>query len=243
MCSGRVDPEFVLRAFTNGMDGVIIVGCRLNECNYITHGNYDALNVVLLCKKIMEHRGMNPDRLKIEFMSGGEGNLFAQVMNDFARRVKELGPLGEGEGVDEEELKSGLEEVRRMVPYIKIAEREKLESRLEKEEDYEALFTTDEVDRLLREVPSYYIDPEKCQACMICLRRCPVEAIEGGKNQIHVIDQEKCIKCETCLEACPPRFGAVRKITGEPVPPPIPEQERTIARKGKKESESKKIQG
>jgi F420-non-reducing hydrogenase iron-sulfur subunit len=53
MCTGRVDMEFVLRAFSNGTDGVFIGGCHLNECNYITHGNYDALHMVLLCKKIM----------------------------------------------------------------------------------------------------------------------------------------------------------------------------------------------
>jgi NADH-quinone oxidoreductase subunit F len=68
---------------------------------------------------------------------------------------------------------------------------------------------------------------------MICFRRCPVEAIEGGKNKIHVIDQDKCIKCGTCYEVCPPRFGAVKVISGEPVPPPVPEEERTIARKVK----------
>jgi Fe-S-cluster-containing hydrogenase component 2 len=66
---------------------------------------------------------------------------------------------------------------------------------------------------------------------MICARRCPVEAIAGGKNQIHVIDQEICIKCGTCLEVCPTRFGAVTEIAGEPVPPPIPEAERTLVRK------------
>jgi len=84
-----------------------------------------------------------------------------------------------------------------------------------------------------KELISYYIDPDTCQACMICLRKCPVEAIVGGKNQIHVIDQEKCIKCGTCFEVCPPRFGAVKKISGEPVPPPIPEEARTIIRKSK----------
>jgi len=68
---------------------------------------------------------------------------------------------------------------------------------------------------------SYYIDPEKCQACMICLRQCPVGAISGGKNQIHVIDQAKCTKCNTCFEVCPPRFSAVRRLSGEPVPPPV----------------------
>ena len=69
---------------------------------------------------------------------------------------------------------------------------------------------------------SYYIEPEKCQACMICLRNCPVDAISGGKNLVHVIDQEKCTKCGTCLEVCPPGFDAVVKLSGEPVPPFVP---------------------
>jgi len=233
MCSGRIDLAFVLRAFSNGMDGVFIGGCRLNECNYITQGNYDALNMVLLCRRIMEHIGLSPERLRIEFMTSGEGILLTEVINDFGKKVRELGPLGKGEEIDEGELKSKLEEVTKLVPYIKIVKREKLASRLENEEEYEGLFTKDEVDRLFSEVVSYHIDPEKCQACMICFRKCPAEAIIGAKNQIHVIDQEKCIKCGTCLEACPPRFGAVREISGEPVPPPIPEEERTIVRKKK----------
>ena len=234
MCSGRVDLEFVLRAFSNGMDGVFIGGCHLNECNYLTHGNYHALNMTLLCRKIMEHIGLNPERLSIEFMSSGEGILFAEVMNDFGKKVQELGPLGKSEGLDENELKSRLEEVRKLIPYIKLLKREKLALRLDKEEEYDEFYTRDEIDRLFSEVVSYYIDPAKCQACMICLRRCPVEAIAGGKKQIHVIDQDKCIKCGTCFEVCPPRFGAVREISGEPVPPPIPEEERTIVRKSKK---------
>ena len=233
MCSGRVDLEFVLRAFSNGMDGVFIGGCRLNECNYITHGNYDALNMVLLCRKIMAHLGLNPERLSVEFMSSGEGMLFTEVVDAFSKKVKELGPLGKGEEIDEDELKSKLEEVTKLIPYIKIVKKEKLALHLDKEEEYNELYTSDEVDRLFREVISYHIDPDKCQTCMICLKKCPVEAIVGGKNQIHVIDQEKCIKCGTCFEACPPRFGAVKKISGEPVPPPIPEEERIIIRKSK----------
>ena len=84
-----------------------------------------------------------------------------------------------------------------------------------------------------KELIAYHIDPEKCQACMICLRKCPAEAIIGAKNTIHVIDQEKCTKCGTCFEVCPSRFSAVTKISGEPVPPPIPEAERVIERKSK----------
>jgi len=234
MCSGRIDLKFILRAFSNGMDGVFIGGCRLNECNYVTHGNYHALTMVLLCRKIMEHIGLNPERLRLEFMSSSDGIRFAGLVNDFSRKVKELGPFGSSEGIDEDKLKSKIQEITKLIPYIKMAKREKLESRLENEEEYEGYFTREEIEKLFSEVVSYYIDPEKCQACMICARRCPAEAIIGAKSTIHVIDQEKCIKCGTCFEVCPPRFGAVKEISGEPVPPPIPEEERTIDRKSKK---------
>jgi len=235
MCSGRVDLEFVLRAFSNGMDGVLIGGCRFNECNYVTHGNYHALTMALLCRRIMEHIGLNPERLRTEFMSSAEGNRFAEVMGEFGNSVKELGPLGKGkgEGIDRNELKSKLAEVRKLVPYIKLVKNEKLASRLVNPEEYDKLFTKDEIDKLFSEVISYYIDPEKCQACTTCAKRCPVDAIIGGKNLIHVIDQEKCIKCGTCFEVCPTKFSAVTKISGAPVPPPLPEEKRTIVRKKK----------
>jgi NADH-quinone oxidoreductase subunit F len=102
-------------------------------------------------------------------------------------------------------------------------------------EEYEAHIKEKRCPALsCKDLISYYIDPSKCQACMICLRKCPSEAISGGKNRIHVINQEKCTKCGTCFEVCPARFGAVKKISGEPVPPDVPEEERTIVRKSKK---------
>ncbi len=234
MCSGRVDLEFVLRALSNGSDGVFIGGCRLNECNYITHGNFHALNMVLLCKKIMEHIGLNPDRLRIEFMSSGDGIRFAEIIDDFTGQVKEMGPLGIGENLDKDQVKSKIDEIRKLIPYIKMAKRDKLEQRFDTLKEYENLYTNEEIEQLLKDVPSYYIDPDKCRACMICARKCPAEAITGGKNTIHVIDQEKCIKCGTCFEACPPRFGAVQKITGEPVPPPVAEEKRVLNKKAVK---------
>jgi F420-non-reducing hydrogenase iron-sulfur subunit len=234
MCSGRVDLGFILRAFLKGIDGVFIGGCNLNECNYVTHGNYDALNMTLLCKKIMEHIGLNPERVRIEFMSAGDGIRLVEVINEFTGKVEDLGPLGKGEGIDEDELRANLEEVKKLIPYIKVVKREKLAARLRNREEYGGFFTREEIEELFRDVVSYYIDPEKCQACMLCLKRCPVEAIEGRKRQIHVINQDRCIKCGTCLEACPPHFGAVRKISGAPVPPLIPEEERTITRKSRK---------
>lgn len=234
MCSGRVDLGFILRAFYKGIDGVFIGGCNLDECNYITHGNYDVLNMTLLCKKIMEHIGLNPERLRIEFMSAGDGIRLAEGINEFTREIKDLGPLGKGEDIDEDELRSNLEVIRKLIPYIKIVKREKLATRLRSREEYDGFFTREEIDELFRDVVSYYIDPEKCQACMICLKRCPVNAISGRKRQIHVIHQDKCLKCGTCLEACPPYFGAVQVISGEPVPDPIPEEERIITRTRRK---------
>ncbi len=233
MCTGRVDLELVIQAFANGADGVFIGGCRLNECNYITHGNYDALNMVLLCKKIMEHIGLNPERLRMDFMTSGEGILFAEIMNEFSRTIREAGPLGRGEGIDEDELKSKLEEIIKLIPYIKIVKNEKLGARLEDPEEYNNLFTSDEIDKLFSEVVSYYIEPDKCQACGICAGRCPVEVITGGKNLVHIIGQEKCVKCGLCFESCPSRFDAIRKIVSEPIPPPILEEARIIVRTAK----------
>ncbi|MCL6448942.1 MAG: hydrogenase iron-sulfur subunit [Armatimonadetes bacterium] len=234
MCSGRVDLAHVFRAFSNGADGVFIGGCHLNDCHYNTEGNYDAKSMTQLCKKLLAHIGINPERLRLEWVSAGEGIRFAEIMNDFGNQVKKLGPLGTGEGLDKNELKSGIEAITKLIPYIKLTKREKLALHLPDEEEYNALYTSEEVDRLICEAPAYYINPDKCQACGICARRCPEEAIVGGKNLIHVIDQQKCIKCGTCLEACPPRFGAVTKIVGEPVPPPLPEEKRTIVRQARK---------
>jgi F420-non-reducing hydrogenase iron-sulfur subunit len=230
MCSGRVDLAHILRAFANGADGVFIGGCHLGECNYVTHGNYHALNLVLLARRILGHIGIDPKRLQIEFMSGGEGNLFTEVVDRFVNHVKDLGVLGGVEGIDKETLNAKLAEVDRLVPYIKIEKHAKLTAHLEREDEYEAYFTGEEIERLFEEVVSYYIDPDKCQACMICQRRCPVEAIDGGKHRIHVIDQDQCIKCGSCLAACPSRFGAVNTIVGQPVPPAMPEEKRVLER-------------
>ena len=152
MCTGRVDLSYVLRAFSKGTDGVLIVGCHLNECNYITHGNFHALSMVHLCKKLMEHIGLNPERLRIEFISSGEGILFAEVMNDFGKKVKELGPLGKGEGIDENGLKFKLEAVTKIVPYIRLVERERLRVPFKSEEEFSEFFNSDEANRLFNDL-------------------------------------------------------------------------------------------
>lgn len=79
-----------------------------------------------------------------------------------------------------------------------------------------------------KDLISFYVLPEKCQGCMICMRNCPPQAISGGKRLIHVINQDKCIKCGTCLDICPPKFSAIVKVSGEQIKVPSqPEPIRT----------------
>ena len=152
MCSGRVDLEFILRAFLKGQDGVLIGGCRLNECNYVTQGNYDALGNTYICKKLMEHIGLNPERLRIAFMSSGDGILLAEAIDDFTQYIREIGPLGKDEGEDENGLKAKLEAAKKLVPYIRLVERERLRVPSKSEEAYTKFFTSDEFDGLFNDL-------------------------------------------------------------------------------------------
>ena len=228
MCTGRVDLSFLLRAFQKGADGVIVGGCWLGECHYVTEGNYYALNMMHLAKRLLEYAGLESERLRIEWISAAEGTRFAEIMNDFTDKLRELGPVGSGNGAQDK-----LGEIQQLVPYIKLQKKDKLAQRLENEEDYDQLYTSGEIEEIFSNVVSYYIDPEKCQACMICAKKCPVDGIEGGKGKIHVIDQESCIRCGTCLQVCPQRFEAVVEVTGRDVPDPIPEEKRVVVRKKK----------
>jgi coenzyme F420-reducing hydrogenase delta subunit len=148
MCSGRVDLEFIFRAFLTGQDGVFIGGCKLDECNYITHGNYDALSNTYLSRRIMQHIGLNPERLRIRFMSGADGGLLAEETDAFTEEIKRLGPIGQGEGMRAEELKFKLNTVRQLVPYMKLVERERLRFPTKSKAAYDAFFSSEEFERL-----------------------------------------------------------------------------------------------
>jgi NADH-quinone oxidoreductase subunit F len=101
-------------------------------------------------------------------------------------------------------------------------------------DEYEAHISERRCPALVcKELVSYWIDPEKCKACLICMKECPSQVIDGAKKTIHIIDQARCNSCGVCFEVCPSRFSAVVKISGEPVPPPIPEDQRAIVRKSK----------
>jgi len=141
----------VFRAFSRGADGVFLGACHLNECNYITHGNYHALTMVNIGKKILEHLKLNPERLRIQFMSGAEAGLFVESVNDFVKKVKELGPLGKSEGLDEQALKFKLETTTKIIPYVRLVERERLRMPPMSDEEYHKFFAGDELGRLFKE--------------------------------------------------------------------------------------------
>lgn len=152
MCTGRVDLEFVIRALQKGADGVIIGGCWPGECHYVTEGNYDALGNVHLVRRVLEHIGVRPERVRIEWISAAEGARFAEVMSDFVSQTRRLGPLGQAEGVARDTLALRLESVRRLVPYLKLVEREKLRVAAKSEKAYLALHAGDEASRLFAEL-------------------------------------------------------------------------------------------
>lgn len=151
MCTGRIDPSFVLRAFSKGADGVFVGACHLNECNYTTHGNFYALRMVNILKAAMKLIGLDAERLRMEFISGSEGTRFAEVMNEFSRTIHELGPIGEGEGLGPEALQPRLSAASKIVPYLKLLERERLRVQFGSREEYDAFFGGDEFGRLFRE--------------------------------------------------------------------------------------------
>ncbi len=152
--------------------------CHLNECNYTTHGNYHALTMMSLARKLLEHIGLNPERLKIEFMSGSESNLFVDGVNGFVRTVKELGPLGE-EGLDAKELKFKLDAVTQIIPYIRLVERERLRLPAMPEEAYRKFFESEELGRLFEETVA---DKLAIAQIVSLLREGPLPTAEMAKR-------------------------------------------------------------
>jgi len=108
--------------------------------------------MVYICKKLLEHIGLNPERLRLEWVSAGEGIRFAHIMNEFVPMIEKFGPLGKGEGIDEPELKFKLEAVTKLIPYIKLVQSERLRVSVRTEEAYNQFFTGEEFNRLFNEL-------------------------------------------------------------------------------------------
>ncbi|MCL1828311.1 MAG: hydrogenase iron-sulfur subunit [Oscillospiraceae bacterium] len=92
-CSSRVNPQFVLRAFQNGCDGVLVCGCHPGDCHY-TSGNYYTRRRFMLMKRLMEFAGIDPDRFQIRWISGSEATKFKETVTDVTKLIEKLGPAG-----------------------------------------------------------------------------------------------------------------------------------------------------
>ena len=93
MCSGRIDPQFILDSFAKGADGVLIGGCHPGDCHYI-EGNYKMLRRYHLLIRMLQDMGIEEDRFRLEWISASEGEKVKRVINDMVDKVKKLGPLG-----------------------------------------------------------------------------------------------------------------------------------------------------
>ena len=175
MCTGRVDLAFIFRALLNGKDGVIIGGCHPGECHYLTQGNYGALSTLYIGRKLLETIGVNPERLRLEFISASEGSRYAEVMNDFSATVKALGPLGKGEEIEDAVLKRQLEVVYNLVPYIRLVERERLRMPVKSVEAYAEFFTSDAFNKIFQDLVA---DKIELSQIMAILREKPCSARE-----------------------------------------------------------------
>jgi len=92
MCSGRVDPSFILKAFQLGADGVLVAGCHFGDCHYI-EGNFKTMRRIEMLKMILPQFGIHPDRLRLEWISAAEAEKYAKVSFEFTEEIKKLGPL------------------------------------------------------------------------------------------------------------------------------------------------------
>lgn len=92
MCSGRVDPQFILEAFRRGADGVLVTGCHPGDCHYI-EGNYKTMRRIKLLKRALEAMGIESERLRLEWISASEADKFVKVAEEMVAKIKELGPL------------------------------------------------------------------------------------------------------------------------------------------------------
>jgi len=92
MCSGRVDPQFVMDAFREGADGVMVLGCHPGDCHYRT-GNIKAMKRFMLLEKMITQFGIDSNRLKLDWVAAGEAEQFQKVANTMVKSIKELGPL------------------------------------------------------------------------------------------------------------------------------------------------------
>ncbi len=193
MCTGRVDPLFILHAFVKGADGVIVAGCHPGDCHYIS-GNLKAKQRIEFLKGLLEQTGLS-ERLEMYYVSAGEGNKFQQMIHEFTERIRKLGPSPLRNIPVPEKGKNKRETLyNELLAIFKGLGIEEIKPWKPTEEQRIPGFGT----------PVY--DPEKCVGCGACYMNCPegvimIEDVDGKRKIKHY--HWSCVTCRTCEEVCP----------------------------------------
>lgn len=207
MCSGRVEPSFVMKAFLEGADGVIIAGCHIPaDCHY-TSGNFKALARYETFLPLLEEMGIEKDRLQLHWISASEGEKYAKTMNEFVATIKELGPLNLKETFCP--LKRGADPktftecslIRKVQEFVACEAAVSGMVDLEQRKNSHA--------PLVMMEPSVVYDPNKCIRCGSCVEACReqgVEALKMDDNLGVIVDADRCVRCGQCIMNCPLSF-------------------------------------
>lgn len=192
MCTGRIDPVFILDGFLNGADGIFVAGCHLGECHYRS-GNYEAIKRIKLINTILEHLQIDTGRTMLEWVSAAEAPRFVRVITEFTDRIRKLGLMGQSEGLDRQVLmhklkaaKMATEKMKLRVAFAKQAKQmkeegiydqfpseEKLKAVLVDEMTiYETLLYLQEKERPVAELAGLLdIPPDRVTSCIESLRK------------------------------------------------------------------------
>jgi len=184
MCSGRVEPSFILNAFMNGIDGVLVSGCHPNDCHYIS-GNLKAEKNVKNTKKILQLLGLGPERLRLEWVSASEGQIFANVITDFTAKLKKMGPNPLEKKHDLKETSVNRESISEVIENTNIRlclECGKCSSSCPITRMNPAFSPRMTVKRILNGAEVSVYDPGiwACLTCGLCQERCP--------SDVHYVD-------------------------------------------------------
>ena len=151
MCSGRVDPVIVLEMFANGADGVMVMGCHPGECHYL-EGNLYAERRIKMLKKLMVCAGLEPERLRLEWVSAAEGSRFANMVKDFTIQLRSLGPSPLASGKPDELILASIRAAERAAGTSRLRMLVGREKKLAEEENvYGEKVTQEEFDELMEE--------------------------------------------------------------------------------------------
>jgi len=205
MCSGRVEPAFILKAFEEGADGVFIGGCHIPaDCHY-TNGNFKTLARYDAFMPLLDELGIERERFRVEWISASEGEKYANAMNEFAAHIRRLGPVK----IDKTKIcKLDANAACGECSVIRLSQEfAACEAASSGMIDLEQRKTFNEPKKAME--PAIVFDPNKCVRCGSCVESCALQGIEAIKLDDNIgvsVDDKKCVRCGQCVLSCPLAF-------------------------------------